>query len=227
MKLLTPRLLLALSLCLSVVFVRAQAIKSVSGTVKDETGALLQGVSVAEKGGNALVATDANGAFNVSLSGTQNILVFSFVGYETQEVNVGTRTNISVTLLRTFKENEAIVVTALGVSKQKRQLGFSVSEVKGAELAKTNEVNPINALQGRVAGVQIDMGGAGGLMSNSKIIIRGNSTLGTNNQPIFVIDGVIMDNDIFSGSGRDFGNDRSSWCRHCSIVVDGPALLEY
>lgn len=207
MKLLTPRLLLALSLCLSVVFVRAQAIKSVSGTVKDETGALLQGVSVAEKGGNALVATDANGAFNVSLSGTQNILVFSFVGYETQEVNVGTRTNISVTLLRTFKENEAIVVTALGVSKQKRQLGFSVSEVKGAELAKTNEVNPINALQGRVAGVQIDMGGAGGLMSNSKIIIRGNSTLGTNNQPIFVIDGVIMDNDIFSGSGRDFGND--------------------
>ncbi|MBA2563289.1 MAG: SusC/RagA family TonB-linked outer membrane protein, partial [Chitinophagaceae bacterium] len=97
-------------------------------------------------------------------------------------------------------------VTALGISKQKRQLGFSITEVKGDVLAKTNEVNPVNALQGRIAGVQIDQG-AGGLFGNSKIIIRGNSTLGKNNQPIFVIDGVIMDNDIFEGTGRDFGND--------------------
>src|SRR5690606_13075330 len=89
----------------------------------------------------------------------------------------------------------------------KRSLGFAVTDVKGADLAQTNELNPINALQGRVAGVQIDMGGAGGLMANSKILIRGNSTLGNNNQPIFVIDNVIMDNELFGGNGRDFGND--------------------
>src|SRR5690606_7808857 len=99
------------------------------------------------------------------------------------------------------------VVTALGITKEKKSLGYSVTDVKGSDLAITNEVNPINALQGRVAGVQIDQGGAGGLFGNSKILIRGNSTLGKNNQPIFVIDGVIMDNDIFEGNGRDFGND--------------------
>lgn len=201
------RLLLMLFIVLSGAYAFAQQRKTVSGTVSDESGAALPGVSVAPKGATALTATDGDGHFSVSLTASQNVLVFSSVGYETMEVTVGTQTTLSVILKPSFKENEAVVVTALGVAKQKRQLGYSVTEVKGAELSKTNEINPINALQGRVAGVQIDMGGAGGLMSNSKIVIRGNSTLGKNNQPIFVIDGVIMDNDIFSGSGRDFGND--------------------
>ncbi|MFT3700796.1 MAG: TonB-dependent receptor plug domain-containing protein [Agriterribacter sp.] len=188
-------------------YVLSQQKRTVSGNVSDETGAALPGVSIAAKGGATLTATDAEGHFSVSLSPSQHVLVFSSVGFETLEVNVASQTTISVTLKSAIKENEAVVVTALGVVKQKRQLGFSITDVKGAELSKTNEVNPINALQGRVAGVQIDMGGAGGLTANSKIIIRGNSTLKSNNQPIFVIDGVIMDNDVFSGSGRDFGND--------------------
>lgn len=185
----------------------AQQRKTVTGTVVDETGSALQGVSIAVKGSVTIGVTDAQGGFSVTLGPSQNTLVFSFVGYETAEIPVGSQTTLSVSLKPSVAESEAIVVTALGITKQKRQLGFSVTEVKGSELSKTNEINPINALQGRVAGVQIDMGGAGGLMANSKIIIRGNSTLGTNNQPIFVIDGVIMDNDIFSGTGRDFGND--------------------
>ena len=188
-------------------YVLSQQKRTVSGNVKDETGAGLAGVSVAAKGGTALTATDGDGHFSVSLSPSQNVLVFSSVGFETQEVNVASQSTINVVLKSAIKENEVVVVTALGVVKQKRQLGFSITNVQGAELSKTNEVNPINALQGRVAGVQIDMGGAGGLMANSKIVIRGNSTLGSNNQPIFVIDGVIMDNDVFNGTGRDFGND--------------------
>ncbi|HRP56927.1 SusC/RagA family TonB-linked outer membrane protein, partial [Agriterribacter sp.] len=207
MKSNVKRLLLMLFMALPAVYVFAQQVRNVSGTVSDENGALLPGVSIAVKGANAIAATDASGHFSVSLTASQNVLVFSSVGYETTEVTVGAQTTLSVILKPSITESEAVVVTALGVSKQKRQLGYSVTEVKGAELSKTNEINPINALQGRVAGVQIDMGGAGGLMANSKIIIRGNSTLGTNNQPIFVIDGVIMDNDIFSGNGRDFGND--------------------
>lgn len=201
------RLVLILILVCSGIISFAQQRKTISGTVSDESGAPLQGVSIALKGGTTLAATDAQGHFSVSLATTQNVLLFSFVGYETKEETIGNRTSLTVVLNPSIKESEAVVITALGVTKQKRQLGFSVTEVKGAELAETNELNPINALQGRVAGVQIDMGGAGGLMSNSKIVIRGNSTLGTNNQPIFVIDGVIMDNDIFSGNGRDFGND--------------------
>jgi iron complex outermembrane receptor protein len=201
------RLFLMLFTVLTGITALAQERKTVSGTVSDESGATLQGVSVAVKGASAIAATDARGHFSVSLTASQNVLVFSSVGYETAEVTVGTQTTLSVILKPSIKENEAVVVTALGVVKQKRQLGFSITDVKGSELSKTNELNPVNALQGRVAGVQIDMGGAGGLMANSKIVIRGNSTLGRNNQPIFVIDGVIMDNDIFSGTGRDFGND--------------------
>ena len=185
----------------------AQQKKTVTGNVTDETGSGLAGVTIAIKGGGNLGVTDANGHFSVAVAPSQNVLVFSYVGFEKQEVNIASQTSIAVVLKSSIKENEEVVVTALGITKQKRSLGFSVTEVKGDALAKTNEVNPINALQGKVAGVQIDMGGAGGLMANSKIVIRGNSTLGNNNQPIFVIDGVIMDNDQFSGNGRDFGND--------------------
>src|SRR5690606_41044458 len=88
----------------------------------------------------------------------------------------------------------------------RRDLGYSVSDVRGEQLANTGELSPVNALQGKVAGVQIDQG-AGGAFGSTKILIRGNSTLSKNNQPIFVIDGVIIDNDIFEGNGRDFGND--------------------
>ncbi|MGN6436663.1 MAG: SusC/RagA family TonB-linked outer membrane protein [Agriterribacter sp.] len=207
MRTTTMRLLLILCLLVSGTIGFAQQRKNVSGTVLDESGSALAGVSISVKGGNTLGATDNDGKFNVSLSASQNVLVFTYVGFETTEITVGNQTTITVTLKSSIKESEAVVVTALGVSKQKRSLGFSITEVKGDALAKTNEVNPINALQGRVAGVQIDMGGAGGLMANSKIVIRGNSSLGNNNQPIFVIDGVIMDNDQFSGTGRDFGND--------------------
>lgn len=200
-------LLLMLFMAFSGANAFAQQRKAISGTVLDESGSALPGVSVAIKGTGAITATDAQGHFNVSLAASQNVLVFSFVGYGNEEVVVGDQTDLTVVLKPNITESEVIVVTALGVSKQKRQLGYAITEVKGSDLAKTNELNPINALQGKVAGVQIDMGGAAGVMGSSKIVIRGNSTLGRNNQPIFVIDGVIMDNDVFDGSGRDFGND--------------------
>ena len=201
------RLLLMLFVAFSGATALAQQRKTVSGTVSDESGTALPGVSVAVKGANAITATDAQGHFSISLAPSQNVLVFSSVGYEAMEVMVGDQAVLTVVLKPSITVSEAIVVTALGVAKQKRQLGYSITEVKGSDLAKTNELNPINALQGRVAGVQIDMGGAAGVMGSSKIVIRGNSTLGRNNQPIFVIDGVIMDNDVFDGSGRDFGKD--------------------
>lgn len=166
----------------------------------------LSGVSVRVKGSNVGTNTDANGGFTISATGDA-ILSFSFLGYLAQEVPVGNQTILTVRLQADQAQLSEVVVTALGITKEKKSLGYSVTDVKGSDLAITNEVNPINALQGRVAGVQIDQGGAGGLFGNSKILIRGNSTLGKNNQPIFVIDGVIMDNDIFEGNGRDFGND--------------------
>ncbi len=178
----------------------------VSGTVTSANdGSPQVGVTVVEKGTANGTTTDAQGHYTLSVP-PDAVLVFRALGSLTQEIPVQGRTRIDLALQADPKALGEVVVTALGIDKQKRQLGFSISEVKGDVLAETNEVNPVNALQGRVAGVQIDQG-AGGLFGTAKILIRGNSTLGNNNQPIFVVDGVIMDNDIFSGTGRDFGND--------------------
>ena len=173
--------------------------------MQDGKGVPVPGASIVEKGTPNGTSSSTDGTFSISVR-PNAILQVSAIGFETQDMNTGTDTKITILLNPATTELGGVVVTALGVTKQRRQVGFSVTELKGADVAKSNEINPINALQGKVAGVQIDQG-AGGLFGNSKILIRGNSTLGTNNQPIFVVDGVIMDNGTFSGTGRDFGND--------------------
>jgi len=186
--------------------IQAQQKKVISGTVLDEQKMPVPGVSVLEKGTSNGTSTSATGKFSLSVNPNAT-LVFSSIGFAKIEIPIGDQSNLSITMKAGDNQLEEVVVTtALGIKKQKRQLGFSVTEISGSDLAKTNEINPINALQGKAAGVQIDMGG-GGLFGTSKIVIRGNSTLGTNNQPIFVVDGVIMDNGVFDGTGRDFGND--------------------
>ena len=205
MKKNTPKLFLCMLLCFCVAVTSAQQ-KNISGTVKDNNGNPVENATVLIKGTNNGVATNVTGNFSISVPGPEAVLVISSINYQSKEITIGQNNILNVVLEGGTGTMQEVVVTALGISKEKRQLGFSITEVKGDVLAKTNEINPVNALQGRVAGVQIDQG-AGGLFGNSKIIIRGNSTLGTNNQPIFVIDGVIMDNDIFNGTGRDFGND--------------------
>lgn len=191
-------------LLLLLLFHNVSARQKVTGRVTGG-GTPLPGVSIVVKGSSTGTATDMYGNYSINAPSGAT-LVFSFIGYVKQEVPVNGRTTVDVTMLEDNRQLGEVVVTALGVKMEKKKLGYSVTELKGADLAVTNEVNPINALQGKVAGVQIDQG-AGGLFGNSKIVIRGNSTLGRNNQPIFVIDGVIMDNDIFGGTGRDFGND--------------------
>jgi len=190
---------------LSTTNVLAQEKKTITGIVRDAAGIPLPGVSINEKGSTTATSTDNYGKFTIRVNANAT-LRFSFLGFTSQEITIGNNATINVKLLEDAKALNEVVVTALGIKKEKRQLGYSVTEVKGDVLAKSNEINPINSLQGRVAGVQIDQG-AGGLFGNAKIVIRGNSTLGKNNQPIFVVDGVIMDNDVFEGTGRDFGND--------------------
>lgn len=183
----------------------ADYFKKVTGTVSSPAGISIAGASVVVKGTTRGTTTNNEGRFEIEAN-EGDVLMISAVGYIASEITIGTASSYAVQLQELNTALSEVVVTALGVRKQKRQLGFSVTELKGSDIAKTNEVNPINALQGKVAGVQIDQG-AGGLFGNSKIVIRGNSTLGTNNQPIFVVDGVIMDNGVFNGRGRDFGND--------------------
>lgn len=205
MKKLLHQLLLVCLLVLYYQDVSAQEKKVVSGTIKDSNGVPVMAATIKEKGSSNGVVSDEKGDFRISVK-TNAVLVISSIGLKTQEVKTDNSGVTNVQMQTSANELEGVVVTALGISKQKRQLGYSVTEIKGTDMAKTNEANPINALQGKIAGVQIDQG-AGGAFGSSKILIRGNSTLGKNNQPIFVIDGVIMDNDTFGGTGRDFGND--------------------
>ncbi|WP_215223283.1 SusC/RagA family TonB-linked outer membrane protein [Echinicola shivajiensis] len=176
---------------------------TIRGRVVDENGEPLPGATVSIEGTSTGTITDIDGYYSLEVPEGAK-LIFSFTGFKAQEIVVGNQTEINVTLSSDILL-EQVVVTALGIEKSKRDLGYSVTEVKGDKLAKSFEVNPVNALQGRVAGVQIDQG-SGGAFGSSKILIRGNSTLSSNNQPIFVIDGVIIDNDVFGGTGRDFGN---------------------
>ena len=110
---------------------------------------------------------------------------------------------MSISVLRSVLQTEAVTVTALGGRKQNRALGYSSTAVKGDELSRTNTISPINALQGKVAGLQISTNGSSGVTSSPVITLRGAKSLTKNNSPIFVIDGIVMQNDEqgFNASG--------------------------
>jgi iron complex outermembrane recepter protein len=186
----------------------AQQKTTITGVVKDSKGYPLPGVSVSEKGTTNGGVTDMSGAYKINASGN-GTLVFSFIGYLKQEVPVAGNTNIPVTLAEDQKGLQEVVVTALNIQRSTKALGYSVTEVKGADVALSGQVNPVNSLQGKVAGVNITTGG-GGPQSSARILIRGANSLGANNQPLFVVDGVYLTNDVTGGdqwgNSQDFGN---------------------
>ncbi|MGL4851805.1 MAG: SusC/RagA family TonB-linked outer membrane protein [Phocaeicola sp.] len=187
-----------------------QQMGTISGNVVDESGEPLIGVSVLLKGTAVGTVTDFDGKFVLNNLKKGSILQISYIGYLNQEILYNGQTNLKIVLKEDAQALGEVVVTALGMTRDKKALGYAMTEISGAEIAKVNSVNPINGLQGKVAGVQINMG-AGGPQSANRILIRGNSSLGINNQPIFVIDGVIIDNTVTNntewGSTQDFGND--------------------
>ncbi len=195
------RLLLSLGLfCLSLLSVNAQQ-KTIRGKVTDTAdGTPMIGVSVVAKGSQNGAITDIEGNYQLSISETTKLLTFSFVGYVTKEVNVGNATTIDVKLVNDAQQLSEIVVTAVGIQREKKALGYAVSTIKSNQLQQVSEPDPLRALSGKVAGVNIQgSGGAAGGATN--ITIRGNSSLSNNNQPLFVVDGVPFDNSTFSTDG--------------------------
>lgn len=188
-------LLLAWILIFSIApFLAFSQSRQVSGTVNDETGNPLPSVSVLQKGTNNGTTTNERGAFIITLTGANPVLVFSYAGKQSQEVAIGTRNSYDVRLNSSGSMSE-VVVTAFGIRREKRALGYSAQEISGDALLQTKQTNIVNALRGQVAGVQINSGG-GAPGQGSRIIIRGIKSLDPNkdNQPLFVIDGVVMDN---------------------------------
>ena len=177
---------------------------TVTGTVHDTEGYEVVGASVMVVGHPSIgIATDLDGAFKLSNVPSNASLRFSFVGMKTIDVALNGRTHIEVVLQPDNEMLDELVVTALGMKRSTKALGYAVTELKGNELAGANTINPVASLQGKVAGVDIK-GSDGGLFGGTKIQIRGASTLGSNNQPIYVVDGVILNNDVS-------GNDDLNW----------------
>ncbi|MEN8122181.1 MAG: SusC/RagA family TonB-linked outer membrane protein, partial [Bacteroidota bacterium] len=185
----------------------------VSGIIKDDFGADLPGASVRIKGTNEGTITDLNGYYKISVPSSSSILIFSFVGMSPKEVTVGAQTEINVVLQAADQDIKEVVITALGISREEKSLGYSVGKVSGDDLTKVNHENVLDALSGKTSGVQISSTGGPG--SSLSIIIRGATSLNSDNQPLFVIDGVPVFNslnnlgDLVSESVVDYGNSIS------------------
>lgn len=178
---------------------------TVSGIISDSSGEGLLGASVKEKGGSGAAVTDADGRYSITVSASSSLLV-SYLGFDTQEVAVNNRKIINIEMSEDSKALDEVVVTALGIKRDAKALGYAIAEVKSDALTAGRSDNAINALSGKMAGVDISTG-SGGPAGSSRVIIRGISQLSGNNQPLYVIDGVPMDNTTLGSADRDGGYD--------------------
>ncbi|MDP4221820.1 MAG: SusC/RagA family TonB-linked outer membrane protein [Bacteroidota bacterium] len=178
----------------------------ITGTVKDSDGGALVGVTVLIKGSTVGTLTNALGKYSIN-AGSNDVLSFSFVGYVAQDIPVGNQTTIDVTLSTEVSQLGEVVVTALGVTRSTKALQSTIAKVDGSNLTQAREINLGNAIQGRVAGVNVSNPGTGPAGS-SRVIIRGNKSIGGANQPLYVVDGIPMDNTQFGRSGVWGGVDQ-------------------
>lgn len=185
----------------------AQTGKEITGRVLSETGQPLQTVTVSEKGTSNAVISDEKGDYLIKLQNNNATLVFSYVGYTSKEVAVGNSSVINVTLNATESDLTGVVVTALGIKRELKSLGYASQQVTSEQISEAKQPNLINALQGKIAGVTIS-GSGGGPGQGASILIRGVNSLNPSrsNQPLFVIDGMPVDNSTFTtGTSGDRG----------------------
>lgn len=179
-----------------------QQAAKVTGSVTDGKEPII-GASVRVKGGSQGTITDMDGNFKLDVAiGTE--LVFSYVGY--REVTVKASHNMKIVMEEESTALNEVVVTALGIKRERKALGYGVSEVKGEELTKAKETNVINSLSGKVAGLVVQ-NTAGGASGSTRVLLRGNTEMTGNNQPLYVIDGVPLDNTNFGSAGEAGGYD--------------------
>ncbi len=203
---------------------------TVKGIVTDNTGEALIGASVTQKGTTNGTMTGMDGDYSLSVPGNAT-LVITYVGFTTQEVQVGGKTSLNIKLNEDSRALDEVVVTALGIKRDRKSLGYALQEIKGDQLTEAREANIANGLTGRVAGLQVKQAGTGPAGS-SRIVLRGNNSIGGNNQPLVVVDGVPIDSST-GGSDDYWGNravDRGSGMADISpddiesmSVLKGPA----
>ncbi|MEB2777561.1 SusC/RagA family TonB-linked outer membrane protein [Algoriphagus sp. D3-2-R+10] len=178
--------------------------------ISTEDGSPIPGVTVLEKGTSNGTVSEIDGTYSLNVTGPNSILVFSFVGFDSQEITVGNQSMIDITMSETATDMSEVVVTALGIKRDQRSLGYDVSSVKGEGLTQVSQENVLSSLSGRMPGVTINQTSGPG--SSMSMVIRGATSLTTDNQPLFVVDGVPMSNSLNNvrqngdGNQVDYGN---------------------
>lgn len=186
-----------------VVSVPALGQQTITGRVTTSVdGAPLPGVSVLVKGTTTGTSTDVDGRFSIGVPDNTAVLVFSFIGFTTQEIAVGTRTNIDVVMREDAQELGEVIVTALGIEREKKSLTYSVQEVDAEQLTQARELNVLNSLSGKIAGVQINRAGSG-VGAPTRVVLRGDRSIFLDSQPLYIVDGVPISGTISDISPDD------------------------
>ena len=183
----------------------AQTKVSVRGTITDEKGVPLPGVSVVIKGTGRGVSTDFDGKYNIQAMQNE-VLEFSFVGFVSQQKVVGAKSEqvVNVALKEETQQLDEVVVTALGIKRSEKSLSYATQTVSGKELTDVPSTNVLNTLAGKTAGMTVT-GSGSGLGSSVKIVLRGNRSIQGNNQPLYVVDGTPINSEAFSTTGAEWG----------------------
>ncbi len=214
MNLMMRRALAVAALLLVPTWLSAQESRVTGQVNAEETGQPLAGVQIVVKGTTIGTLTDGNGNYAIRVPAGSDVLVYSYLGYQTLEIDI-TGTVMNVQLSREAIGLEGITVTALGIQREKRSLGYSVQDVSGEQISEVPKINVVNALQGNVAGVKVTSTNTPG--GTSRIVIRGASSISGNNQPLFIVDGIPIDNTAAGNGesrnrgygGYDYGNAAS------------------
>ncbi len=195
--------ILTLFMCMALIS-SAFAQFSVRGTVSDTEGAPVMGATVLEKGTSNGTITDLNGKYSLQVKNSSAVLTFSYVGMTTLDIPVAGKAQVNATLTTSAVNIDEVVVTALGISREKKTLGYALQEIKGESLLDARETNIANALSGKVTGLQV-IRSSNGPAGSSKLVLRGYSSLTGDNQPLIVVDGIPVEN--FTGaSNNDYWN---------------------
>ena len=213
-------LLLVFIFVLSILTGSAQTRVLTGVVTSSDDGLPIPGVSVMVKGTSTGTITDVNGNYSISLTNQSKVLVFSFVGMETREVEITSAGKMNVALSPSVIGVDEVVVTAIGISKQKKSLGYAVQDVTGDKINNAKTGNVLSAMTGRMAGVNITSS-SGTAGAASFITIRGQNSISGNNQPLFVVDGVPIDNEMkYSGNPDDLQNNLTNGVNYSNRAID-------
>ncbi len=178
----------------------------ISGRVSSaEDGGALPGVNVVVKGTTNGTVTDSDGRYTLSVPATGGVIIFSFIGLQSQEITIDSRSVIDIKMVADVTQLTEVVVTAQGIERDQRSLGYSLKTVKGDNVSQRSETNLLNTLQGKLSGVIIT-GSSGGAGASTNINIRGITSFSGSNQPLIVVDGIIFNNDTNNTQNTLFGS---------------------